>query len=95
VGVDSAQERCDDRGRHAAFCGVLSIAPAMSGDELGRKDRRSQDGIALVSDAHEAGRLEGLMQAYTSAREAPSLERLADDLLSQIAEITAMRDEDS
>ena len=59
------------------------------------KEQKVLDGIALVSDAHEAGRLEGLMQAYNSARDAPSLESLAQDLLAQIAEITASRDEDS
>ena len=67
----------------------------MSGDELGKKNQRLQDGIALVSDAHEAGRLEGLVQAYNSARGAASLESLAEALRSQIAEITARRHEDS
>jgi hypothetical protein len=67
----------------------------MSDDELDRQDQRLQDGIALVSDAHEAGRLQGLVQAYESARRAPSLDSLADDLRAQIAEITARRPEDS
>jgi hypothetical protein len=64
-------------------------------DELSRKDQRVQDGIALVSDAHEAGLLEGLVQAYRCTREANTLEDLEDVLLSRIAELEAKRSEDA